>query len=205
MPETVFGPDEIIVLLGAGASVDADLPDSRMMIDRIERLVLESPDWKPYRELYYYIKSSIFFADGLRGDFGDDVSFNIERLANVLDELPQQDRHALYPFVGAWHPRLREVVGTDFEHVHGFRRAIVEILRDEWVALGETERADYYEGLLRFQQEYEFPLRVFSLNYDLCVGKDMWGGERPKRLLWEDLGLEDVRGFVGGHTTITAI
>ena len=171
MAETVFGPDEIIVLLGAGASVDADLPDSRRMIDRIEKLVLHSPDWTPYKDLYYYIKSSIFFADGLRGDFGDNVSFNIERLANVLDELPQQDRHALYPFVGAWHPRLRDVVGTDFESVHDFRRSIVEILRNDWVALGETEKADYYKGLLHFQQEYEYPLRVFSLNYDLCVEK----------------------------------
>ena len=171
MAETVFGPDEIVVLLGAGASVDADLPDSRRMIDRIEKLVLESTDWTPYKDLYYYIKSSIFFADGLRGDFGDDVSFNIERLANVLDELPQQDRHALYPFVGAWHPRLREVVGKDFESVHGFRRSIVEILRDDWVALGETEKADYYRGLLHFQREYEYPLRIFSLNYDLCVEK----------------------------------
>ena len=171
MAETVFGPDEIVVLLGAGASVDADLPDSRRMIDRIEKLVLESPDWTSYKDLYYYIRSSIFFADGLRGDFGDDVPFNIERLANVLDELPQQDRHALYPFVGAWHPRLREVVGTDFESVHGFRRSIVEILRDDWVALGETEKADYYKGLLRFQQEYEYPLRIFTLNYDLCVEK----------------------------------
>ena len=171
MAETVFGPDEIIVLLGAGASVDAGVPDSRKMIDRIENLVLESPAWTPYQDLYYYIKSSIFFADGLRGAFGDDVSFNIERLANVLDELPQQDRHALYPFVGAWHPRLGEVVGADFNSVHVFRKSIVETLRDDWVALGETEKADYYKGLLRFQQEYEYPLRIFSLNYDLCVEK----------------------------------
>ena len=180
MAETVFGPDEIIVLLGAGASVDADIPDSRRMIDRIEKLVLESSDWTLYKDLYYYIKSSIFFADGLRGIFGDDVFFNIERLANVLDELPQQERHALYPFVGAWHPRLREVVGTDFESVHGFRRSILEILRGDWVALGETEKADYYKGLLHFQQEYEYPLRVFSLNYDLCVEKTC-GNETVQR------------------------
>ena len=169
MAATVFGPDEVIILLGAGASVEADIPDSRRMIDHIERLVLESADWQPYMDLYYYVKSSIFFADGLGGAFGDDVQFNIERLANVLDELPQQERHALYPFVGAWHSKLHEVVGPSFKNVHDFRRSIVEILRDEWVALAENEKADYYKGLLRFQQEYEYPLRVFSLNYDLCV------------------------------------
>ena len=171
MPGTVFGPDEVIVLLGAGASVDADIPDSKRMIDRIEKLVLESPDWMPYRDLYYYVKSSIFFAEGLGGVFGSDVPFNIERLANVLDELPQQERHALYPFVGAWQSKLHDVVGPGFRSVLDFRRSIVEILRDDWVALGETEKADYYKGLLRFQQEYEYPLRIFSLNYDLCVEK----------------------------------
>lgn len=171
MGETVFGPDEVIVLLGAGASVEADIPDSRNMIDRIETLVLDSSDWVSYKDLYFYIKSSIFFADGLGGLFGSDVPFNIERLAHVLDELPQQERHALYPFVGAWQPKLHDVVGHNFQHVHAFRRAIVEILRDNWVALGETEKADYYRGLLRFQHDYEYPLRVFSLNYDLCVEK----------------------------------
>ena len=171
MSETVFGRDEIIVLLGAGASVEADIPDSRRMIDRIEQLVLHSSDWTCFKDLYYYVKSSILFAEGLGGIYGDDVPFNIERLANVLDELPQQERHALYPFVGAWQPKLHEVVGDGFKTVHEFRRAIVEILRDDWVALDETEKAGYYQGLLRFQQEYEYPLRVFSLNYDLCVEK----------------------------------
>ena len=128
-------------------------------------------DWKQYEELYHYIKSSIFFAEGIRGFFGDQVSFNIERLANVLDELPQQEGHVLYPFVGAWHAKLQEVSGIRFQSVNGFRSAIVQILRNDWVALGETEKANYYKGLLRFQREYEYPLRVFSLNYDLCVEK----------------------------------
>ena len=169
MATTVFKRDEVIILLGAGASVEAGIPDSRNMIEEIETLISSKPDWSQYRESYRYIRSSIFFADGLDGVFGDDVHFNIERLVNVLDELRKKERHALYPFVGAWNPKLQEVAGDDFRNVHRFRSEIVQILRNEWVALRETEAAAYYKGLLRFQKEYEHPLRVFSLNYDLCV------------------------------------
>ena len=169
MATTAFKRDEIILLLGAGASVEAGIPDSGKMIDEIQDLVSNDPEWSRYRELYRYLRSSIFFADGLEGIFDDKVPFNIERLVNVLDELQKKERHALYPFVGAWNPKLQEVAGANFENVRDFRDAIIRILRDKWVALREKERAAYYKGLLRFQEKYHHPLRVFSLNYDLCI------------------------------------
>ena len=168
MVTTVFKRDEVILLLGAGASVEAGIPDSSKMINKIEELIT-TKDWKRYRELYLYLRSSIFFADGLDGKFDREVPFNIERLVNVLDELQKKDRHTLYPFVGAWNPKLQELAGVDFSNVHEFRNKIIQILRTKWVTLSKTENADYYKGLLRFQEEYEHPLRVFSLNYDLCV------------------------------------
>ncbi len=185
MATTIFKRDEIILLLGAGASVEAGIPDSNHMVREIESIVSgEAPEWSRFKDLYRYIKSSVFYADGLDGIFGDDVPFNIERLVNVLDELRKKERHTLYPFVGAWNPKLLDVAGNEFENVREFRSAIIHILRNKWIALPERENADYYSGLLRFQNEYEHPLRVFSLNYDLCVE--------------ETCGLKNVqRGFSG--------
>ena len=181
MATTVFKRDEIILLLGAGASVEADIPDSNDMVREIENVVSNGDsDWSHFKNLYRYIRSSVFYADGLDGVFGDAVPFNIERLVNVLDELRKKERHTLYPFVGAWNPKLVDVAGTEFEHVRKFRDAIISILRNQWVALPEREKAGYYEGLLRFQKEYEYPLRVFSLNYDLCV-EETCGREKVQR------------------------
>ena len=181
MAPTVFKYNEIILLLGAGASVEAGIPDSNDMVREIEDAVSgDDPNWRCYKSLYRYIRSSVFYADGLDGVFGDAVPFNIERLVNVLDELRQKERHTLYPFVGAWNPKLVDVAGTEFEHVRKFRDAIIGILRSQWVALPQREEADYYKGLLRFQKEYEYPLRVFSLNYDLCV-EETCGRENVKR------------------------
>lgn len=181
MATTVFKRNEIILLLGAGASVEADIPDSSRMVQEIDNLVSSNDGtWSKFRDLYRYIRSSIFYADGLDGIFGDNVPFNIERLVNVLDELRKKERHTLYPFVGAWNPKLQDVAGAEFENVHTFQSEIIRILRDQWVALPEREKATYYGGLLRFQSEYEYPLRVFSLNYDLCV-EETCGREKVQR------------------------
>ncbi len=181
MATTVFKRNEIILLLGAGASVEAGIPDSDNMVREIEKLVSSNDEkWSDFRNLYRYIRSSIFYADGLDGIFGDNVPFNIERLVNVLDELRKKERHTLYPFVGSWNPKLQDVAGDEFENVHTFQSEIIRILRGQWVALPAREKAAYYGGLLRFQREYEYPLRVFSLNYDLCV-EEICGRERVQR------------------------
>ena len=164
-----FKRDEIILLLGAGASIEADIPDSNKMVREIEDAVSNDVNWNCFRNLYRYIRSSVFYADGLDGVFGDAVLFNIERLVDVLDELRKKERHVLYPFVGAWNPKLLDVAGAEFEHVHQLRNEIITKLRNKWIPLQQREKANYYEGLLRFQQEYGYPLRVFTLNYDLCV------------------------------------
>ena len=132
MATTVFKRNEIILLLGAGASADADIPDSNSMVQEIEKLVSSiDPKWSKFKDLYRFIRSSIFYADGLDGIFDDNVPFNIERLVNVLDELHKKERHALYPFVGAWNPKLLDVAGKKFEHIREFRSAIIDILRNE--------------------------------------------------------------------------
>lgn len=171
MTNTIFKENEIVVLLGAGASVEAGIPDSNNMVHKIEKNLRNDENWACYRDLYRYIRSSVFFADGLDGLTGDAVRFNIERLVNVLDELIKKERHTLYPFVGAWNPKLLEVAGKKFDPIHKFRGAILNILRNKWLPLSNIEKASYYSGLLRFQKEYQYPLRVFSLNYDLCVEK----------------------------------
>lgn len=170
MARTTFKHDELVVLLGAGASVEAGIPDSNEMVRRVERETTQG-EWQDYRDLYRYLRSSVFYADGLEGITGSNVSFNIERLVNVLDELRKKERHTLYPFVGAWNPQLQDVAGAGFERVHELRKRIVSVLRGQWIALAESEAAEYYRGLLRFQEEFGHALRVFSLNYDLCVEK----------------------------------
>ncbi len=158
---------DIILLLGAGASVDAGVPSSPMMIGSIEEL-LGKKGWCEFRDLYHQIKSAIHYAAGIKGRFNSSVAYNIETLVNTLHELERNEEHPIYPFIAAWNSRLIAHAGADFRRVREFRDKILEALQS-WVQPENLDAAEYYPGLKRLQGDLQFPLKVFSLNYDLCV------------------------------------
>jgi hypothetical protein len=162
---------DIIFLLGAGASAEADIPPSGRMIDYIEALLNKEAEWKNYLRLYHHIKSAIHYAAGLKGQFKDSVAYNIETLVNTLYELERNEEHPLYPFIASWNSRLVSLSSGktgDFSKVREFRRLILRQLKS-WVSPDDVSLADYYKGLISLQRGLTFPLRIFSLNYDSCV------------------------------------
>lgn len=177
----------IIFLLGAGASYNADIPISAVMINRLEDLVANASDvhFSPHYALYHYIKSAINYGNEIKKikkEPQTESVYNIESLVMSLEELAKKDEHLLYPFIGAWNPKLNELTDKDFQNIKEFRDKIVDKVRD-WVELKRREKADYYQGLIRFYEDYEHPLRIFSLNYDLCVESacDTLMGTYPER------------------------
>ena len=106
--------DSVLILLGAGASFEAGIPTSPKMIDNLELLLRgeakrSNENWKKFLDLYYFVKSAIYFADGISGHFDTDVNYNIERLVNTLSELDRKVEHPLYPFIGNWNIKLTEL------------------------------------------------------------------------------------------------
>lgn len=159
---------DIMFLLGAGASAEADIPPSGKMIELIERQLSGRAEWSRHTHLYHHIKSAIHFAAGLEGQFGPSVPYNIETLVNTLYELERNEQHPLYPFIAAWNSRFIALSGNDFKEVKDFRSLILRQLK-KWVSPDDTSKSDYYKGLVKVQRDLNFPLRIFSLNYDLCV------------------------------------
>lgn len=159
--------DNILFLLGAGASRDANIPTTTMMIDRIELLLEEKKEWQKYKNLYYCIKSSIMHGFGMIGSYEKNL-VNIETLVNTMDELIKSIKHPIYPFVGSWIPRLAELTNNDFSIIEKFRKEIVTELF-KWMKFEQNENIEYYKKFLKFHEEYKFIIRIFSLNYDRCV------------------------------------
>jgi len=159
---------DLVFLLGAGASVEAGIPASGMMIDEIETLLRNDPRWKKFLDLYHHIKSAIYYSAGLKGRFERDVQYNIETLVNTIYELERNEEHPLYPFIAAWNSRLVSLSGDGFGKAMEFRRLILVRLK-KWVAPQDTSGPQYYRGLIQLQRDLNFPIRIFSLNYDLCV------------------------------------
>ena len=159
---------DIVFLLGAGASVEAGIPMSATMIDKIESLLKEHGDWKPYYHLYNHVKSAIHYSAGLKGRFKDEVPFNIETVVNALYELERNEEHPLYPFIASWNSRFVALADKEFANVRAFRRLILKELK-RWMCPEDTSKANYYQGLTNVQRKLNYPLHTFSLNYDLCM------------------------------------
>lgn len=165
--------ENIIFLLGAGASYEANIPISFQMVNKIEELIMTHSKWKPHKDLYHYLKSSILYGDGIFGKF--DKSFNIERLLIVITEIEKRDKNIMYPFIGTWNIRLTDLAGKNFENLNEFKE-LISLKLNEWVKLKDYNQANYYEGFTSLKNEIGNLLKVFTLNYDLCfervVGKD---------------------------------
>lgn len=165
--------ENIIFLLGAGASADAGIPISNKMVGKIEYLLENDADWKPYQDLYFYLKSSINYSDGIFGHFNE--GFNVERLLIVINEIEKRDKNIMYPFIGSWNIRLLDLAGSNFENISNFKKLIRKQLI-EWVGLRNYDSASYYQSFSSLSSEIGSLIKVFTLNYDLCfetiVGKE---------------------------------
>lgn len=160
---------DIIFLLGAGASVEAGIPASATMIQKLEAMLKEAQTgFAPYCELYQQVKSAIHYSWGLRGHYPPEVNYNIEVLVNTLLELERNETHPLYPFIATWNSKFTSLAGADFGRVTEFKKAILGRLK-EWVQMKYKPKGSYYQGLHALQNECQHPLRIFSLNYDCCV------------------------------------
>ena len=159
-----FRDNDIIFLLGAGASADAGIPISKKMVEEIEKSI-NSNVWERYKDLYYLIKSGVQYSAGLSGKT---VNFNIEILLFVLEELIQKENHLLYPFIGSWNVKFNEVIKDDFDLIEEFQSEIKQKLQT-WVTPRDYRKADYFKNFKRLKDELTFPLRIFTLNYDKCI------------------------------------
>jgi len=178
---------DIVFLLGAGTSAEANIPTSADMIGRIESMLAKEDKWIKFSKLYNHVKNSIYYSAGLRGYFNKQINYNIEVLVNTLYELEKNEEHPLYPFIAAWNSRFVALAQPDFSGVKDFRRLILGALKG-WMCPEDTSLGDYYGGLTTLQKDLTFPLPVFSLNYDLCV----------ERLADRDFRIET--GFAGFGT-----
>ena len=164
--------DSLIFLLGAGASVDAGIKHARDMSKDIEEKILTEESFREFRELYNYLKSSIIYQRGLEGEF-ESSTVTIEELLDVMSEINQKHVNRLYPFIGAWNIHLQRVAGSEFSRVGKLDDTIRgQLFR--WMNIPNYDNARYLGQLGTLAREIGTALRVFSLNYDLCIEKGLY-------------------------------
>lgn len=189
--------EHLLFLLGAGASVDAGIPISNQMVNEIEELIVSHDDWKVYKDLYFYLKSSINYSDGILGKFNE--LFNVERLLIVISEIEKRESNIMYPFIGTWNIRLLDLGGNNFENIRKFHKLIRKQL-NEWVGLRSYDDANYYQSFSSLSTDVGNLMKVFTLNYDMCfeniVGKDkiIELGFTKETNEWHQSNFENIEG-----------
>lgn len=151
--------DDVIILLGAGASQEATIPITSEMIESIEREL--DGEWNDFKGLYDFIKKQVKTTS--------EQVVNIEELVSILDELLLllSKQHPLTPFHLSWIDFI-ESVGYTYKFIEEFRDNIMKKLK-EWIDFEGKMKAKYYQKISDFQKEYNNSLRIFTLNYDLCI------------------------------------
>ncbi len=165
--------DSLLFFLGAGASVDAGIKHAKDMTLDIEEKIRSHNDFRKFSELYDYLKSSIIYQRGLKGEFEEQTA-TIEELLDVLSEINNMQQNKLYPFIGGWNIHLSKVAGKNFEKVAKLDKQIRSQLF-EWINIRNYDQANYFCGFRDLASDLGSALRVFSLNYDICVEKALAG------------------------------
>lgn len=187
--------NNVLFFIGAGCSKDAGIPISNEMVKDVEKDIDTDKEFKNYKDLYNYLKSSINYSEGIFGKFNE--PFNIEKLMIVIRELEKRDRNIMYPFIGTWNSRLIDLGGQNFVNLSNFSKAIIRKL-NKWVKPNDYAKADYYKGFLNFANEIGKSIKIFSLNYDLCTERAIGAdnielGFNSKTKEWHYSNFEDIK------------
>jgi|GEM_PF-6015696 len=165
-----------VLLLGAGASADAEIP---MAVDMVPEVLtgeyLDTEDQGHFRALAQYAHAALAMHMTANGE--DARSMDIERLANAMIALGQRERSDLAPFVGSWMPsiervemdrNLRSVSGSQSPFDWAFEQVLWSVARICEIRPTDTARVEYLNPLLEVLRR-ERSLCVATLNYDNSV------------------------------------
>ncbi|MDC4633163.1 SIR2 family protein [Acinetobacter baumannii] len=194
MNKDYFKDNALLFILGAGSSIDAGIPTAYKMVSDFEDRIKNDNELK---KLYSYFKSAIIFQRGLKC-YSPNISVSIEEILNVIEALNLQEDNILYPYIGTWSQHFLKTSGADFENVRKLDVKIRELLFS-WVTLNDYRKSKYFSNIGRLATDINTSIRIFSLNYDICVEKafqisDMRieTGISPETYEWSSLRFDDL-------------
>ena len=96
-----------IILLGAGASVDAGVPAAIGMTEKMISHFKESGLVKELKVLTFIVGGLLFKA-GMHGE-NPSNGVNVEEVFSAIELLASRNNLEIFPFVGQWHPFIDEL------------------------------------------------------------------------------------------------
>lgn len=159
MGETISGEEEkrdIVFFFGAGASVDAGIPDTYQFVELFKPFI-KKKSLGLYKQLLRILKIRESFNERNLGVEKKQV--DVEQLLDTLDRLLNKNKEVLLDFykTKVFDSSLRE------ESFSELKKLLEEFIREKVIV--EEEKLEYLKELLKFDP----PLEIYSTNYDTCI------------------------------------
>jgi SIR2-like domain len=181
----------IAYLVGAGLSVDANLPHSVELAAKLKVYLQNqardnrNADAKIQLALLYFLLGGIRFQWARLG--GDpDQHINIEQIATAALRLRLRGKDPLAPYVASWNEKIIEFERAQEGAFERFSEMIYARLK-EWLATPSCDQIEYINRMADLHSG-ETSVAIFSLNYDLLV-----------ETAFSNAGRCIINGFNDGH------
>lgn len=150
-----------MLLLGAGASVEAGIPDAKTMAKRIVKKFEDDPHLKGEAAVLTFVNAQLI-ADAQKraGDPSIDC-VDVEALYNAILLLFQRDELEISPFVHAWLPELATISKDVLDSI----MLRIEMMLEELVLIRDEAKVEYLGPILNLGRR-QGRLFIATLNYD---------------------------------------
>ncbi len=150
-----------MLLLGAGASVEAGIPDAKTMARRIVKKFEDERRLKGEADVLTFVNAQLI-ADAQRraGDPSIDC-VDVEALYNAILLLFERDELEISPFVQEWLPKLATISKDVLESI----MLRIEMMLEELTLIKDEARVQYLGPILNLARRQD-RLFIATLNYD---------------------------------------
>lgn len=155
--------DEIIFLIGAGASVDAGISTVSQLTHQFETSLKKDSQ---SAKLYYFFKNRSLYSNIVN----EKSSTNIEIiLALINDHLYITPQNPLYHLIGNWDKELLSITAGQTKPIEELRDQMETFLVTQLST--DNGNLSYLHPIFALQEHLKGTLKIFSLNHDLIVEK----------------------------------
>lgn len=147
---------DVIFFFGAGASVDAGIPDTYKFVEDFKRFIKEKP------RFHSCLMSILQIQEAFNEKTLEKKDVDVEQLLDTLTHLINKDEDIILDFYE--NPVLKDSMTKDTPLLPRLKELLEDFIREKAV-IKEEKNLEYLKELLSF----ESPLEIYSVNYDTCI------------------------------------
>lgn len=152
-----------MLLLGAGASVDAGIPDANGMAKEIIKKFNADTRFEKEAEILNFVNERLIEAARKRSSNPAIDCVDVEELYNAILLLSERERLEISPFVESWHPDLISI--KDADEIFSSIMLKMEMMLEEMTLIKDEKLIEHLKPVLNLASHHK-KLVIATLNYD---------------------------------------